>query len=34
MDAGLERRAALIKLALFDVDGVLTNGRILMHADG
>ena len=34
MDGGLERRAALIKLALFDVDGVLTNGRILMHADG
>ena len=27
-------RAAKIKLVLFDVDGVLTDGKILMHADG
>ena len=29
-----EQRAAKIKLVLFDVDGVLTDGTILMHADG
>jgi 3-deoxy-D-manno-octulosonate 8-phosphate phosphatase (KDO 8-P phosphatase) len=29
-----DRRASLIKLILFDVDGVLTDGKILMHADG
>lgn len=34
VDRELERRASLIKLVLFDVDGVLTNGKILMHADG
>ena len=28
------RQAAGIRLLLFDVDGVLTDGRILMHADG
>jgi 3-deoxy-D-manno-octulosonate 8-phosphate phosphatase (KDO 8-P phosphatase) len=27
-------RAATIRLVLFDVDGVLTDGKILMHADG
>ena len=27
-------RASKIKLLLFDVDGVLTDGKILMHADG
>jgi 3-deoxy-D-manno-octulosonate 8-phosphate phosphatase (KDO 8-P phosphatase) len=27
-------RAAPIKLVLFDVDGVLTDGKILLHADG
>src|SRR5438034_11279676 len=27
-------RASKIKLVLFDVDGVLTDGKILMHADG
>jgi 3-deoxy-D-manno-octulosonate 8-phosphate phosphatase (KDO 8-P phosphatase) len=27
-------QAARIKLVLFDVDGVLTDGRILLHADG
>jgi 3-deoxy-D-manno-octulosonate 8-phosphate phosphatase (KDO 8-P phosphatase) len=30
----LERAASLIKLVLFDVDGVLTDGKILMHVDG
>ena len=27
-------RAAKIKLVLFDVDGVLTDGMVVMHADG
>ena len=27
-------RAVKIKLVLFDVDGVLTDGKILMHGDG
>ena len=27
-------RATKVKLLLFDVDGVLTDGKILMHADG
>jgi 3-deoxy-D-manno-octulosonate 8-phosphate phosphatase (KDO 8-P phosphatase) len=27
-------RAAKIRLILFDVDGVLTDGKIVMHADG
>src|SRR5215470_9437551 len=30
----LRKRAARIKLLLFDVDGVLTDGKILMHPDG
>ena len=29
-----EEKAARIKLLLFDVDGVLTDGKILLHADG
>jgi 3-deoxy-D-manno-octulosonate 8-phosphate phosphatase (KDO 8-P phosphatase) len=32
--AVVDRKAAAIKLLLFDVDGVLTDGRILLHADG
>jgi 3-deoxy-D-manno-octulosonate 8-phosphate phosphatase (KDO 8-P phosphatase) len=32
--ADLERKAAGIRLLLLDVDGVLTDGRILVHADG
>src|SRR5262245_65071152 len=28
------QKARAIKLLLFDVDGVLTDGKILMHADG
>jgi len=29
----IEERAARIKLLLFDVDGVLTDGRVLVHSD-
>ncbi len=32
--ADLARKAARIRLLLFDVDGVLTDGRILVQADG
>jgi 3-deoxy-D-manno-octulosonate 8-phosphate phosphatase (KDO 8-P phosphatase) len=32
--SALERIARGIKLVLFDVDGVLTDGKILLHADG
>src|SRR5678815_4268744 len=28
------QRAARVQLVLFDVDGVLTDGKILLHADG
>jgi 3-deoxy-D-manno-octulosonate 8-phosphate phosphatase (KDO 8-P phosphatase) len=30
----LDRKAAAIKLVLFDVDGVLTDGTVLVHGDG
>jgi len=30
----IEAKAARIKLLLFDVDGVLTNGTVLVHHDG
>jgi 3-deoxy-D-manno-octulosonate 8-phosphate phosphatase (KDO 8-P phosphatase) len=30
----IEAKARGIRLVLFDVDGVLTNGKILLHADG
>jgi 3-deoxy-D-manno-octulosonate 8-phosphate phosphatase (KDO 8-P phosphatase) len=30
----LHTKAARIKLILFDVDGVLTDGRVLVHSDG
>jgi 3-deoxy-D-manno-octulosonate 8-phosphate phosphatase (KDO 8-P phosphatase) len=30
----LDRRAAAVRLILFDVDGVLTDGRVLVHGDG
>lgn len=30
----LEERARKIRLLVFDVDGVLTDGKILVHADG
>jgi 3-deoxy-D-manno-octulosonate 8-phosphate phosphatase (KDO 8-P phosphatase) len=29
-----DKKAAKIKLLLFDVDGVLTDGKVLLHADG
>jgi 3-deoxy-D-manno-octulosonate 8-phosphate phosphatase (KDO 8-P phosphatase) len=32
--ADLARKAARVRLLLFDVDGVLTDGRILVQADG
>jgi 3-deoxy-D-manno-octulosonate 8-phosphate phosphatase (KDO 8-P phosphatase) len=32
--ADLVRKAAGIRLLLFDVDGVLTDGRVLLHGDG
>ncbi len=32
--ADVDARAAKIRLVLFDVDGVLTDGRVQMHADG
>ena len=34
MSAHSTSQAARIRLLLFDVDGVLTDGKILMHADG
>jgi len=33
-DADITERARRIKLILFDVDGVLTDGALLLHADG
>jgi 3-deoxy-D-manno-octulosonate 8-phosphate phosphatase (KDO 8-P phosphatase) len=30
----IEKRAARIRLVLFDVDGVLTDGRVVLHGDG
>lgn len=30
----IESKASRIKLVLFDVDGVLTDGRVQLHADG
>jgi 3-deoxy-D-manno-octulosonate 8-phosphate phosphatase (KDO 8-P phosphatase) len=30
----VKAKAARVKLLLFDVDGVLTDGKILLHADG
>jgi 3-deoxy-D-manno-octulosonate 8-phosphate phosphatase (KDO 8-P phosphatase) len=32
--AALQAKAARIKLILFDVDGVLTDGKVLIHGDG
>ena len=34
MAADLAERARRVRLLLFDVDGVLTDGKILLHADG
>jgi len=33
-DAEIQKRAQKIRLVIFDVDGVLTDGRLLVHADG
>jgi 3-deoxy-D-manno-octulosonate 8-phosphate phosphatase (KDO 8-P phosphatase) len=33
-DSLLQKRAAAVRLALFDVDGVLTDGRLYMGPDG
>ena len=33
-DMSIGAKAARIKLLLFDVDGVLTDGRVAVHADG
>ncbi len=30
----IDARAAKVRLILFDVDGVLTDGKVLVHADG
>ena len=30
----LDRRAAAVRMILFDVDGVLTDGRVVVHGDG
>jgi 3-deoxy-D-manno-octulosonate 8-phosphate phosphatase (KDO 8-P phosphatase) len=30
----VETRASSVKLILFDVDGVLTDGRVIVHSDG
>jgi 3-deoxy-D-manno-octulosonate 8-phosphate phosphatase (KDO 8-P phosphatase) len=34
LPAGIRERAAQVKLAMFDVDGVLTDGRLLYADDG
>lgn len=34
MDTGIEARARRIRLILLDVDGVLTDGTIVVHGDG
>src|SRR4029079_6996327 len=34
MSEDIQRRAARITMLLFDVDGVLTDGKLLLHADG
>ena len=34
LHVSIESRASRIKLVLFDVDGVLTDGQVQLHADG
>jgi 3-deoxy-D-manno-octulosonate 8-phosphate phosphatase (KDO 8-P phosphatase) len=34
VNSSIEAKAARIRLVLFDVDGVLTDGRIALHGDG
>jgi 3-deoxy-D-manno-octulosonate 8-phosphate phosphatase (KDO 8-P phosphatase) len=33
-EAAIQSKAASVKLVLFDVDGVLTDGMVVIHADG
>lgn len=33
-EAEIDRRAAAVRMILFDVDGVLTDGRVVIHGDG
>ncbi|MGE3473592.1 MAG: KdsC family phosphatase [Vicinamibacterales bacterium] len=33
-DTELDQRAAAVRMILFDVDGVLTDGRVIVHTDG
>lgn len=33
-DAEIDRRAAAVRMILFDVDGVLTDGRVIINGDG
>lgn len=32
--SAIEKRAARVRLVLFDVDGVLTDGRVVLHGNG
>lgn len=34
VQSSIEKRAARIRLVLFDVDGVLTDARVVLHGDG
>ena len=34
IQGSVEKRAARVRLVLFDVDGVLTDGRVVLHGDG
>jgi 3-deoxy-D-manno-octulosonate 8-phosphate phosphatase (KDO 8-P phosphatase) len=34
VQAAIEKRAARVRLVLFDVDGVLTDARVVLHGDG
>ena len=34
VQSSVEKRAARVRLVLFDVDGVLTDGRVVLHGDG
>jgi 3-deoxy-D-manno-octulosonate 8-phosphate phosphatase (KDO 8-P phosphatase) len=34
VQGSVEKRAARVRLVLFDVDGVLTDGRVVLHGDG
>ena len=34
VQSAIEKKATRVRLVLFDVDGVLTDGTIVLHADG